>query len=201
MLFLWGNKALTFTTLWANSTDDRFVIFFSPENRIWHCLFSGKKKKNISLCCQLKILPRVLNFHVSYVYFISTYTWFFFYCFLFFQVELLSFLSILIYFHTSAYTYFHFCNTMCKIFHFDWNALIFLFLNKYITMWEYVCTKRNKIYKGWPWKQRPQKGKKNQRLISICVPGWGHMSEGLALKLFHMTQLRFLLQFKQAVVT
>ena len=29
---------LTFTTLWANSADDKLVIFFfiSPENRIWH---------------------------------------------------------------------------------------------------------------------------------------------------------------------
>ena len=29
---------LTFTTLWANSADDKLVIFFLffPENRIWH---------------------------------------------------------------------------------------------------------------------------------------------------------------------
>ena len=31
-------KYLTFTTLWANSADNKleFVFLFSPENRIWH---------------------------------------------------------------------------------------------------------------------------------------------------------------------
>ena len=27
----------------------------------WQITFSGKNKKNISICCLLKILPRVLN--------------------------------------------------------------------------------------------------------------------------------------------
>ena len=66
--------SLTFTTLWAFSADDKLMIFFLffPENRIrhfiketicmkCHILFSGKNKKNISKCCLLKILPRVLS--------------------------------------------------------------------------------------------------------------------------------------------
>ena len=55
---------LTFTTLWANSADDKLLIFFLffPENKIWHfmhiassetCLLE-KHKKNISICLQLK---------------------------------------------------------------------------------------------------------------------------------------------------
>ena len=90
-MFSWKNTikycqivkcCLTFTTLLANSADDKLVIFFLlfPENRFWHfmqivssetiCmkyqkLFSWKNKKNISKCCLLKILPRVLS--VNYV--------------------------------------------------------------------------------------------------------------------------------------
>ena len=30
---------LIFTTLWANSADDKLMLFlFFPENRIWHCM-------------------------------------------------------------------------------------------------------------------------------------------------------------------
>ena len=57
------NVLLTFTTLWANSADDKLIIsLFRQENRIWHSmqivsngmeticmkcqnLFSGKNKK------------------------------------------------------------------------------------------------------------------------------------------------------------
>ena len=38
----------TFTNFWANSADDKLMMFFLffPDNRIWHCqnLFSGEKK-------------------------------------------------------------------------------------------------------------------------------------------------------------
>ena len=49
---------LTLTTLWANSADDKLVIF--PLRTICmkrQNLFSGKNKKNISICLLLKILP------------------------------------------------------------------------------------------------------------------------------------------------
>ena len=76
------NDALTFTTIWANSADDKLVIFFLflPDNRIWHfmqivssgrqfawyvkscCL--AKSKKTISKCHPQKILPKVLSLKV-----------------------------------------------------------------------------------------------------------------------------------------
>ena len=68
---------LTFTTLWANSADDKLILFliFSGNRFDISCklsameticmkgqsLFSGKNKKNISACRLLKILPRVLS--------------------------------------------------------------------------------------------------------------------------------------------
>ena len=69
---------LTFTTPWANSADDKFMIFFlifpskqystfmhfvfTGEN-LHECQnpFSGKIYKNISTCYLLKILPRELS--------------------------------------------------------------------------------------------------------------------------------------------
>ena len=65
----------TFTTLWANSADDKLIIFvlFFPENRLWHTmqisLFSRKNKEKISKCHLLKFLPRVLSVEVKkYMY-------------------------------------------------------------------------------------------------------------------------------------
>ena len=69
---------VTFTTLWANSAIDKLMIFLfsfqktgfdiscklSPMETICmkcQILFSVKIKKNISKCCLLKILPRVLS--------------------------------------------------------------------------------------------------------------------------------------------
>ena len=69
---------LTFATLLANSVDDKLVIFFifaqetgfdiacklSPLEAICmkcQILFSGKNKKNMSIFCLLKILPRMLS--------------------------------------------------------------------------------------------------------------------------------------------
>ena len=72
---------LHFTTHWTNSADDKLVIFFFifSQKTIWHfmqivsigdnlhemsnSLFSGKNK-NISRCCQWKILPefKALNY-------------------------------------------------------------------------------------------------------------------------------------------
>ena len=56
----------TFTTLLANSADDKlmvFFLFFSRKNYlIFHAscmkcqiLFSGKNKKNTSICCLLRV--------------------------------------------------------------------------------------------------------------------------------------------------
>ena len=74
--------SLTFTTLWASSADDQWVIFFyfslrktgfdiscklSPlETICMKCqnLFSRTNKNNISKCRLLKILPRVLSVKV-----------------------------------------------------------------------------------------------------------------------------------------
>ena len=74
---LWA--LLTSTTLWADSADNKLMIFFLifPGNRIWqyntNCLhwrqfawnvkpcFLGKMEKSISICHLLKILPRVLR--------------------------------------------------------------------------------------------------------------------------------------------
>ena len=67
----------------ANSADKLVIFFlFFPENRFdiscklspleticmkFQNLFSGKnKKKNISVCCLLKILPRVLSVRYSF---------------------------------------------------------------------------------------------------------------------------------------
>ena len=67
----------TSTILWANSADDKRIIFllFSPEKRLWHScnclceticmkcqnLFLGKIRKYISKCRLLKFLPRMLS--------------------------------------------------------------------------------------------------------------------------------------------
>ena len=53
---------VTFTTLWANSADGKLMICFLlfPENR-----FSGKNQKSVSICCLLKILPRVQRIPMS----------------------------------------------------------------------------------------------------------------------------------------
>ena len=68
-----------FTSLWANSADDKLIIFFlvSPENNFFHSMqiasfgdnlhgmpesvFWENKKKNISNCCLLKFLPSMLS--------------------------------------------------------------------------------------------------------------------------------------------
>ena len=66
---------LTLNMIWANSADDKlmicFLIFPRKHDLTFHAyclqfawnliLFSGKNKKNISKCCLLKILPRVLS--------------------------------------------------------------------------------------------------------------------------------------------
>ena len=66
------------TTRWANSADDKLVIFiiFFPENRIWHFMqmetfawnvkfcFLGKSKNNILICRLLYILPRVPSVNI-----------------------------------------------------------------------------------------------------------------------------------------
>ena len=76
---------LPFTTLCANSVDDKSVIFslFFSENRVqYSCklsplagdnlhemsdpVFWEKKKKNISICRLMKILPRVLSLYLVY---------------------------------------------------------------------------------------------------------------------------------------
>ena len=35
---IWEKQYLAFTTLWANSADDKLIIIllFSPQNRLWH---------------------------------------------------------------------------------------------------------------------------------------------------------------------
>ena len=62
--------SLTITTLWANSTDDKLVMFFllffsRKQNLAVHAnvksSFSGKIRKNISKCLLSKILPRMLG--------------------------------------------------------------------------------------------------------------------------------------------
>ena len=64
------------------------IFLFFPKNRIWnfmqivslgdnlhecHILFSGKNKKNISKCCLLKVLPRVLS--VIWINQVSVFIW------------------------------------------------------------------------------------------------------------------------------
>ena len=67
LLFLSKHQAiiLTLTTLWANSADNKLVIFFLlfPENSFGiscklSLFFSGNNKRNILKCCQLQFLPR-----------------------------------------------------------------------------------------------------------------------------------------------
>ena len=68
---------LTFTTVLAESADNKLIMFFLfyPEDRIWHFMqivswdnlqevsnaVFWKNKKNISACCQLKFLPSILS--------------------------------------------------------------------------------------------------------------------------------------------
>ena len=70
---------LAITTLWANSANDKSMIFFSYfsqetgfdsshklsplETVCMKCqnLFQGNLRKNISICCLLKIFPKVLS--------------------------------------------------------------------------------------------------------------------------------------------
>ena len=84
---IYNMLTLTFTTRWANSGDNKLMMFFLffPESGILHFMeivsiggrfhemsnpfFSGKNKKNILKCCLLKILPRELS--VKYPLFIS----------------------------------------------------------------------------------------------------------------------------------
>ena len=76
LLFFLQEVKLPFTTLLAISAGNKLVIFFLffPENGIWYfmqigdtiymkyqILFSGKNNKNISECCLLKFLPRMLD--------------------------------------------------------------------------------------------------------------------------------------------
>ena len=73
-----GSTVLTFTTLWANSADkvDDIFSYFSQNTSFgiscklspletvcmkYQNLFSGKNKKNMSICCLLKILPWMLS--------------------------------------------------------------------------------------------------------------------------------------------
>ena len=69
--------SLTFTTLWANSADDKLIFFLfcfpRKQNLIFHgdnlyemsFFFWKKKEKNISICRLLKILPRVLSVNTA----------------------------------------------------------------------------------------------------------------------------------------
>ena len=83
-------RALTFNTLWGNSADDRFMIFFLffHENRLWHScklspqetismkcqsLFSGENKKNIPNCHLLKFLPSMLRITIVFIYYVQKY--------------------------------------------------------------------------------------------------------------------------------
>ena len=68
--FLRRATDLTFITIWANSADDKLMIFFlfsQKTNFDISCKLSsfsgvlGKNKKNISIWHLLKFLPRVLN--------------------------------------------------------------------------------------------------------------------------------------------
>ena len=78
---------LTYTTsgLIQQMTNWWYFFIFTLVNRIWHFmqivsigdnlhemlnLFPGKNKKNISMCCQLNILPRVLSVKTS-----SSWSW------------------------------------------------------------------------------------------------------------------------------
>ena len=79
------SQYLTFTTLWANSADDKLMIFFlffqkigfviscklsSKETICMKCqsLFYGTNKKNISKFCLQKFLPSVLCIKVDMVH-------------------------------------------------------------------------------------------------------------------------------------
>ena len=65
IIFTWDLSCLTaITTLWAKSVDDKlivFLIFLRKQDLTCQNLFSGKSKKNILICCLLKILPGVLS--------------------------------------------------------------------------------------------------------------------------------------------
>ena len=64
---------LTFTSLQANSADDKLMVLFLflPENKLLHFMslrrrpftwnFLGNNKKNISKCCLPKLLPNMLS--------------------------------------------------------------------------------------------------------------------------------------------
>ena len=59
---------LTFTTHWAKLAEDKLVIYFSPENRLWRKVLTlsfrkskKKKKKNILECSPVKFLPSMLS--------------------------------------------------------------------------------------------------------------------------------------------
>ena len=71
-LLLYGHIQQTTNWLYLSyfSQDTGFDILYklSPWQTIWmkcQILFSGKHKKNISICCLLKILPKVLSFKES----------------------------------------------------------------------------------------------------------------------------------------
>ena len=82
-IFLWSD--LTLTTLWANSTDDKLMIFFSyfPRKQAFafhaNCLlrrqdawntkayFLGKNKKTVSVCCLLKSLPSMQSVNMAWI--------------------------------------------------------------------------------------------------------------------------------------
>ena len=71
-----SKECLTFTTLWANSSDKKLIFFPRKQHLTFHanCLrqfawnvkscFLGKIRKNTSICRMLKFLPRVLSVKV-----------------------------------------------------------------------------------------------------------------------------------------
>ena len=53
-----SHPTITFTTVWANSADDKLVMIFLFFPEMFNP-FSGKNKNNISKCRLMKILSRV----------------------------------------------------------------------------------------------------------------------------------------------
>ena len=57
--------ALTSTTLWASSADEKLILFLIfPRKQDLSSCFLGKTRKNISICRLLKSLPQVLSVKV-----------------------------------------------------------------------------------------------------------------------------------------
>ena len=65
------NLALTFTTLKANSADDKliFFLFFSPENRIWHFMQIGDNLHEISKPVFWKKIIKIFQYVVCWKFY------------------------------------------------------------------------------------------------------------------------------------